>query len=243
MLLASWEFLRPSRPSLLCSTASLCSPEETPLLIPARVRTPPVQALSAFRSAAMPGSQRDPSPQIPGPPLLKAFVSRPPSKSSDTPCISVPFEMSLSDMRLCPGFEKIPPKSSAGQKQISQSHMGPHLTIALDPMGPISFTFSAWLLVCLPSWFLPGLTSFPGPPKGLCPAWTSPPRSTVRGRSLLRGQLGVNPERAQGKQDGTEGQVTSKAASKASPGPCRCSGAGMAPSVLSPEEAKDGTSW
>lgn len=49
--------------------------------------------------------------------------------------------------------------------------MGPHLTIALDPMGPISFTFSAWLLV--PAFLVSSPRTdclFPGPPKGLCPA-------------------------------------------------------------------------
>lgn len=96
-----------------------------------------------------------PFPSDPGPPLLKVLCPYDHLQPQTLLVSSVsPSKCLYLHMRLCPGFEN-PSQSSAGQKQISQSHMGPHLTIALDPMGPISFTFSAWLLVCLPSWFPP----------------------------------------------------------------------------------------
>ena len=70
----------------------------------------------------------------------------------------------------------------------------------------------------------------------------SPEVPTVRGGSLLRDKLGVDPETARGKQDGAEGEVNSKTVVTRPHLTLQVLWSWDGPSVLSPEDAREGTS-
>ena len=70
----------------------------------------------------------------------------------------------------------------------------------------------------------------------------SPEVPTVRGGSLLRDELGVDPERARGKQDGAEGEVNRKTVVTKPHLTLQVLWSWDSPSVLSPEDAREGTS-
>lgn len=161
--------LRPSRVSSLpWSTASPCSPAADDCLTEATRRDPaPDPSMGPHTHLC-----RSLLPSI----CCNAwFTEGPFSNPSLCPCdhpqpqillvSSVsPLKCLYLHMRLCPGFEN-PSRSSTGQKRINQSHMGPHLTVVLDPMGPISFTLSAWF-PSMPAFLVssPETSPFPGAP-------------------------------------------------------------------------------